>query len=157
LIVTVKVQTLVLPWLSVAVFVMTVTPTGKVLPLAGTLTTVADPQLSVAVTTNVTLLRLHWPASADNARFSGQLICGFSVSLIVTVNVHVLVLPWLSVAVFVTIVTPIGKVLPLGGTLTTLAEPQLSLAVTENVTLLRVHWPASADNARFGGQEITGF
>src|SRR5205823_6316468 len=100
---------------------------------------------------------LHWPASADKERFSGQTICGFSVSLIVTVNVQVLVLPWLSVAVLVATVTPIGNVQPLAGTMTTLTGPQLSLAVTVNITLLRVHWPVLADNKRFAGQEITGF
>src|SRR2546429_7170906 len=104
--------------------VTVVIPTGKLLPLGGTLTTFTDPQLSLAVTANMTLLRLHWPGLADNARFSGQVITGTSVSLILTVKVQTLELPWLSVAVFVTTVTPTGKVLPLAGMLTTVAGPQ---------------------------------
>src|SRR5437764_893087 len=110
-----------------------VTPTGNLLPLAGTLTTLTDPQLSLAVTVNMTLLRLHWPASADNTMLAGQEMTGFCASMIVTVNVHTLLLPWLSVAVFVTTVIPTGKVLPLGGMLTTPGVPQLSVAVTTHV------------------------
>ena len=71
--------------------------------------------------------------------FCGQEIVGSSLSVIVTVKVQVEVFPALSVAVLVTMVVPRGKVLPLGGTLTTWTEPQLSFAVTENVTLLRLH------------------
>ena len=51
-----------------------VVPTGKVLPLGGTLTTLTEPQLSVAPTTKVTLLLLHWPASADRTMLVGQMI-----------------------------------------------------------------------------------
>ena len=40
---------------------------------------------------------------------AGQVIVGFSVSLTVTLNVQVLMLPWLSVAVLVTMVVPIVK------------------------------------------------
>ena len=53
-----------------------VVPTGKVLLLGGTLTTLAEPQLSVAPTTKVTLLLLHWPASALTCTFVGQTIIG---------------------------------------------------------------------------------
>ena len=45
----------------------------------------------------------------------GQITAGFSSSLTVTEKVQTLVLPWLSVAVLVTMVVPIGKVLPLAG------------------------------------------
>src|SRR5204862_515799 len=113
--------------------------------------TAGIPQLSVTVgSSNVQ------PLPASMVLLAAQVICGFSVSLIVTVNVQALLLPWLSVAVFVTTVTPIGKMLPLAGTLTTFTGPQLSFAVTTNVTLLRLHWPASVDNARFAGQTICG-
>ena len=54
-----KLHVLVLPLESVAVLVTVVVPTWNVLPLAGTLTRFVTRQLSVAVTTNVTLLRLH--------------------------------------------------------------------------------------------------
>ena len=64
---------------------------------------------------------------------------GFCVSVTVTVNVQVLVLPLASVAVLVTVVTPIGKVEPETRLLTRLGTEQLSVAVTEKVTLLRPH------------------
>ena len=75
----------------------------------------------------------------------------------VTVNVQLLVLPLASVATFVTVVTPSGNVLPLGGVLTTFVTLQLSVAVTLNVTLLRLHRPASAFNTRLAGQVMVGF
>ena len=57
----------------------------------------------------------------------------------VTVKVQIVWLPLASVAVFVTVVVPIGNALPLGGVLTMLLTLQLSVAVTLNVTLLRLH------------------
>ena len=75
--VTVKVQLLVFPLASVAVFVTVVVPTGNVLPLTTLLTRLVTPQLSVALTKNVTLLRLQRPASAVNTRLPGQVIAGF--------------------------------------------------------------------------------
>jgi len=66
-------------------------------------------------------------------------------------------LPLASVAVLVTVVTPTGNVLPLGGLLTRFVTPQLSVALTVKVTLLRLHRPASEDNTRLPGQVITGF
>src|SRR5690349_20605404 len=74
----------------------------------------------------------------------------------VTVNVHAAWLPAASVATFVTVVTPTGNVLPLDGTLTRLVTPQLSVAVTRKVTLLRLHWPGSVVSTRSAGQAITG-
>ena len=68
-----------------------------------------------------------------------QVITGGWVSMMVTVKVQVAVLPWLSVAMLVTVVVPTGKVLPLGGWLTTGTGPsQLSIALTVKVTLLRL-------------------
>ena len=75
--VTVKVQLLVLPLASVAVLVTVVTPTVNVLPVAGLLTRFVTLQLSVAVTANVTLLRLQRPASAARTRLPGQVSTGF--------------------------------------------------------------------------------
>ena len=75
--VTVKVQLLVLPLASVAVFVTVVVPTGNVLPLITLLIRLVTPQLSVALTKNVRLLRLHRPASALSTRLPGQVIAGF--------------------------------------------------------------------------------
>ena len=57
----VKVQDAWLLHASVAILVTVVTPTGKVLPLAGILTMSVTLQLLVAVTRKVTLLRLHRP------------------------------------------------------------------------------------------------
>jgi hypothetical protein len=156
--VTVKVQRLVFPLASVATFVTMVSPTGKMLPLGGVLTRFVTLQLSVAVTLKVTLLRLQRPGSAVNRRLPGQAIAGFCVSVTVTVKVQVLRLPLVSVAVLVTVVTPTGKVLPLGGVLTTPTTAQLSVAVTEKVTLLRLQRPASAAKTRFPGQSVnSGF
>jgi hypothetical protein len=59
----------------------------------------------------------------------GQLMLGASVSLTVTVNVQALVLPLVSLAVQVTVVTPLLKVAPLVGLQLTLLPEQLSLKV----------------------------
>ena len=62
-------------------------------------------------------------------------------SRIVTVKLHVLVLPEASTAVHITGVTPFGKVEPLGGLQATVTPVQLSLAVALQVTLLLEHRP----------------
>ena len=80
----------------------------------------------------------------------GQRTAGFSLSVTVTVKVQ-------TSHVAVTVGCRVGdnggangKVLPLGGTLATLTEPQLSVAPTTKVTLLLLHWPASADRTSVG-------
>ena len=78
-------------------------------------------------------------------------------SRMVTVKVQLLALPLASVATFVTVVTPTGNVLPLGGVLTRFVTLQLSVALTAKVTLLRLQRPTSAFSTRFAGQVITGF
>ena len=78
-------------------------------------------------------------------------------SVTVTVNVQLLVLPLASVAMLVTVVVPTGNVLPLATLLTRFVTLQLSLALTKNVTLLRLHRPASAVNTRLLEQVIPGF
>src|SRR5438093_8589795 len=153
----VKVQTLVLPLASVAVLVTVVTPFAYATLFGAVLTRLVTAQLSVALTVKVTLLRLHRPGSAGSTRLPGQVINGFCVSVTVTVNVQVLELPLASVAVLVTVVTPTGNVLPLGGVLTRFVTAQLSVAVTVKVTLLRLQRPASAGSTRLAGQVITGF
>src|ERR1041385_7630793 len=155
--VTVKMQLLTLPLASVAVLVTVVVPTGKVLPLTMLLLRFVTLQLSVAPKKNVTLLRLHWPGSATSTRLLEQVRVAFWVSITVTVKVQVFDRPLESVAVFVTVVVPSGKVLPLGGMLTRLVTAQLSVAVTANVTLLRLQPPGSAGSTRLAGQVITGF
>ena len=54
--ITLKLQVLVKPFTSVTTVVTTVSPTGKKLPLAGTLTILDTPQLSLAVTVKLTFL-----------------------------------------------------------------------------------------------------
>jgi hypothetical protein len=61
--------------------------------------------------------------------FAGQVAVGGSVSLTVTVNEQVAVLPLASVAVQSTVVVPFGNVAPLAGTQARLAPGQLSLAL----------------------------
>ena len=78
-------------------------------------------------------------------------------SVTVTVNVQLLVLPLASVAVLVTVVVPTGNVLPLGGLLTRFVTLQLSVALTVKVTLLRLHRPASAASTRLPRHVMTGF
>src|SRR5262249_49266679 len=129
----------------------------NVLPLSGTLTRLVTLQLSVAFTANVTLLRLHRSGSAASTRLLGHVTNGLSKSLIVILNVQLLVWPLLSVTVLVTVVVPMGKVLPLGGLLTRLVMAQLSVAPTPKFTLLRVHWPGSVPKTKSAGQVITGF
>jgi len=152
--VTVNVQVLVLPLASVVVLVTVVVPTGKVLPLALLLTRFVTPQLSAALTKNVTLLRLHCPGSAVSTRLLEQLITEPCVSVTVTVKLQRVVLPLASVAVFVTVVVPTGNVLPLAMLLTRFVTPQLSVALTKNVTLLRLQRPGSAVSTRLLEQLI---
>jgi len=68
--------------------------------------------------------------AAAAVMLAGQVIVGAWVSTTVTVNMHELWLPDVSVAVAVTVVVPFGKALPEGGLLTTTTPGQLSLAVT---------------------------
>src|SRR6266481_3652959 len=73
----------------------------------------------------------------------------------VTVKLQLLLLPLLSRAVLVTVVTPTGKAKPLAGLLVRFASVQLSLAVTVKVTLL-VLPPGAALAVRLAGQLICG-
>src|SRR5262245_23930230 len=81
--VTVNVHKLELPLASVAMLVTVVTPTGNAKPLGGMLARFVKRQLSVAVTTKVTLL-VQKSGAAFTTWFAGQLICGGSRSWIVT-------------------------------------------------------------------------
>ena len=143
-----------LPLLSRAVLVTVVVPTANAKPLGGTLATFVTPELSLAVTLKVTLL-VQTPGAAFTVRLAGQAMVGDWVSPTVTVKVQVLLLPLLSRAVLVTVVTPRGKAKPLAGLLVRFANAQLSLAVTVKVTLL-VLPPGAALTARLAGQLIWG-
>ena len=76
---------------------------------------------------------------------------GACVSLTVTVKVAVETFPLASVAILVTVVVPLLKVEPLGGTETTPGGRQLSVAVTVHVTLLLLHSPVSAAKTMLSG------
>src|SRR5436190_23989547 len=116
---------------SVAVQVTTFVPTGNC--DGALLVTRTEPQLSLTVGLLKTIpVAKHEPIFADNITSAGQVIVGSWVSLTVTVKVHSLTLPLLSVAVLVTVVTPSGKVLPLMVLLTRFVTVQLSVAVTVN-------------------------
>ena len=73
----------------------------------------------------------------------------------VTVKLQLLLLPLLSRAVPVTIVSPTGNAKPLAGTLVMFVTAQLSLAVTLKVTLL-TQTPGTAFTERLAGQVICG-
>jgi len=97
---------------SVAVQVIVVVPTGKVLP-DGLRETVTPGQLSladavprVALLTSASQVVLPGPVFA--VTFDGAVIVGFSVSLTVTVCVHDERLPEWSMAVHVIVVVPFG-------------------------------------------------
>jgi hypothetical protein len=127
--VTVKVQALVRALVSVAVQVTVVTPLTKSVPLAGPQTKVTPGQLSVAVGANVTWA-VQAPRSVLTATFAGQVICGSSVSLTVTVKVQLAELLAASVALQVTVVVPLLNAVPLAGAHVTVTGPsQTSLAV----------------------------
>ena len=145
---------MLLPELSKALLVTVVVPSANALPLAGVLIILVTAQLSVAVTTNVTLLA-QLPVVALTMMFDGQLTTGNCVSRTVTVNVHWLLLPELSKTLLVTVLVPKANAEPLAGTLTMLVTPQLSVAFTVNVTLL-AQVPAAALTVTFAGQVITG-
>src|SRR5258705_73297 len=127
--VTVNVQVLVRALVSVAVQVTVVTPLIKSVPLAGLQTKVTPGQLSVAVGANVTWV-VQAPRSVLTATLAGQVICGSSVSLTVTVKVQLAVLLAASVALQVTVVVPLSNAVPLAGAHVTVTGPsQTSLAV----------------------------
>src|SRR5436190_15202454 len=106
------------------------------------------PMFSESVTTNDTYT-FPTRRSSDLSRFDGQGVkTGFSVSRTVTVNVQTFELPFTSVAMFVTVFTLNGNAYLLGGIVTMPGVPQLSEAVTTNVTLLP-HCPSELVTSRF--------
>ena len=110
--------------------------------------TFATVQLSLVIGVPRSTFVALQPEFAETVTSGGQVISGTCVSLIVTVKVQVLLLLEESVATLVTVVVPTGKVEPDGGVETTVTLPQLSVAVTKKVTLLRLHCPGSAVSTR---------
>jgi hypothetical protein len=126
--VTVKEAEPVLLCVSVAVQVTVVAPIGNVEPLAGVqLTGRAPSTLSVAEAEYVKTAPVSPVAST--VALAGMVMTGGVLSVTVTVNEAEPVLPWVSVAVHVTVVVPIGNVEPLGGAQVTGTAPStLSVA-----------------------------
>jgi hypothetical protein len=86
-----------------------------------------------------------------------EVMFGTWASTIVTVKVHELVLPWISVATAVTVCgePATENEVPDGGVYTTFSTPQLSLAVAEYVTTL-LHNPVVLGKVMFEGHVIPG-
>src|ERR1051325_9351878 len=99
---TVCAQVFVFWLLSITSQVMVLVPSAKT--VGASLVTVATAQLSAVVgVPRVTLVDVHWPASALTVTLLGQTIVGNSVSRTVTLNVQPLVLPEPSVAAQLTL------------------------------------------------------
>ncbi len=156
--VTVKEQVAVLPEPSVTVKPFEVVPEGKLDPLAKpAVCAKLDPaQLSLKLTEYVTIAA-HWPGSLLTTTLAGQVMVGISVSLTVTVKEQVAVLPEPSVTVKLLAVVPEGKLEPLAkpDVCAKFAPAQLSLKVTEKVTIA-AHWPGSLLTTTFAGHVMVG-
>src|SRR2546421_575857 len=86
---------------------------------------------------------------------AGQIVTGGSLSLTVTLNEQALVLPLLSVAVHVTVVTPLLNVLPLAGLQA--PDPPEQLSENEGLKLTtRVQAPAEVFVTIFAGHDAAG-
>jgi len=153
----VKVHALLFALVSVAVQVTVVAPLLNTEPLTGSHTTEAIPQLSFALGAVQVTAAVQTPASVFRVTFAGQVMEGFSASLIVTVNVQELLLPLVSVVVQVTGVTPLLKLDPLAGLQTTEPTAQLSLAAGAVQLTIAVQRPASVFCVTFAGQVMDGF
>ena len=116
---TLKEQLVVLPQSSVAVYVTTVVPTGKLPPLGMLLVkvAVAVPVVQSVVGTGVVHVATALPAPAPAVKLisAGQvMLILLEPAVTVTSKEHMVVLPQPSVAVYITVDTPIGKLPPLG-------------------------------------------
>ena len=120
--VTVKEADPVLLFVSLAVHVTVVGPSGKVDPLAGVQLTARDPStrsVAVAVKLNAAPVTLV----ASTVAFAGTVTTGPVVSVTVTMKVAAPLLPFVSVAVQLTVVGPSGNVDPLAGVQVTARGP----------------------------------
>src|SRR5207245_787320 len=102
-----------------------------------------------------TTLALHRLGSALTVTVAGQLMVGDWVSVTVTENVQLELLPDASVAVHTTLVVPFGKLNPDTGTHRMLPPAQLSLKLAVKLTLL-LHCPGAALTVMLPGQAGTG-
>src|SRR2546421_4581914 len=113
-------------------------------------------QLSVAEAMPV-LLGLVFPGHSS-VTLPGQTIFGASLSVTVTVNEQLAVLPLASVAVYATVVVPTGNAEPEAGPAVrvTLTPGQLSLPAGAVQVTTAEHMPLSLDFVMLAGQEIVG-
>ena len=112
---------------SLTVQVTVVVPFGNVEPDGGEQVGAPTPgQLSLTVGAGYVTTAEHRFGSVLLVMLTGQMIDGGCVSLIVTVNEQLAVLPEASLAVQVTVVVPFGKAPPDAGEQMTDAPPQLS-------------------------------
>ena len=139
---------------STIVHTTVVDPSGYV---AGALfVTEATVQLSaVTGVPKATPEAVHKPKSAETVTFTGHTIVGSSLSVTVTVCVHVAAFPEPSTAVHVTVVTPSGNTA--GALFVTEPIEQLSLVVADpSTTVEEVQRPASVVDVTATGQAIVG-
>src|SRR5262245_58663433 len=119
-------------WASVAVHVTDVVPSGNVDPLGGAQFGATVPS-RISMADAVKLTGAPEALVASTVMFAGTVTVGGVVSRTVTVNVLVPVLPWLSVALQVTVVVVAAKTEPLGGVHVTGRGPSmLSVAAAVN-------------------------
>lgn len=106
---------MLLPQLSLAVTRTVVVPTGNALPLGGLAITVGGLQPPLAVTVKNTVAPLALVALT--VRFDEQFntIGGYTGGCTITWKLQLVNVPQVSLAVTVTVVVPVGNVLPLGG------------------------------------------
>ena len=107
-------------------------PIGKTLPLAGILVVATDaPAKSVAVAAGKVTTAPAALVASTQGTFAGQEITG-GVLMTVTVKLQDALLPYISVAVLITVVVPIAKTLPLTGRLKAATLPStISVAVED--------------------------
>ncbi len=129
--VTVNEQLPEFPDVSLAEQVTVVTPIGKLVPEAGEQVTVRAPsQTSLAVAENVAVAEPEPTGLSVRLIGPGQVTTGAWLSATVTVKLHELLLPDVSEAEQVTVVTPLAKAVPEAGEQVTVRAPsQASLAV----------------------------
>ncbi len=146
----------IFPATSVAVTVTGVVPMPKKEPLAGRAADVAPGQLSVGNGILKDTLAPHCPALLLTVTLLGQLAVGASVSLTVTLKLHMPVFPAASVAVTVTGVVPMPKKEPLAGKAADVAPGQLSVGIGILKDTLAPHCPTLLLTVTLLGQLAVG-
>jgi hypothetical protein len=158
--VTVKAQVAVLPLASVTLKTFVVTPTGNAEPLVSPAVciVIGPEQLSAPVGEVNVATALHKPASFTLLMLAAQVIVGNSVSLTVTVNPQVAVLPLASVTLNTFVVTPTGNREPLArpAVCTVIGPEQLSAPVGEVKVAIALQSPASFTLLMLAGQVMVG-